>query len=152
MPNWTGAWSEAEATAYLEAATVPVRVACTRPDGGLWMLSLWYRYRDGELRCATSADADVVAYLEHDDSVAFEVSDNDPPYRGVRGSGTVAVEPDEGKTLLRELFQRYLGGTDNALADRLLAEDREEVALSISPERLYTWDFSERMADAVEES
>ena len=152
MPNWTGAWSEAEAAAYLEVATVPVRIACTRPDGGLWMLSLWYRYRDGEFFCATSADADVVGYLEHDDGVAFEISDNDPPYRGVRGSGTVGVDPDEGKALLRELFERYLGGTDNALADRLLVEEREEVALTISPERLYTWDFSERMPNTVEES
>jgi nitroimidazol reductase NimA-like FMN-containing flavoprotein (pyridoxamine 5'-phosphate oxidase superfamily) len=148
MPTWNGAWSKAEATAYLEDATVPLRLACHRPDGGLWMLSLWFRYRDGTFGCATGADADVVGFLEHDDSVAFEVSDNDPPYRGVRGSGTVTIDPDGGKALLEELLERYLGGTDNALADRLLADEREEVYLRIEPDRLYTWDFTARMADS----
>ena len=114
------------------------------------MLSLWYAYHDGEFLCATGSDADVVRYLEADAGVAFEVSDNEPPYRGVRGSGTVTIEADEGKTLLRELLERYLDGTANTLADRLLADDREEVALRITPERLYTWDFTERMTDAVE--
>ena len=111
------------------------------------MLSLWYRYRDGAFHCATGADADVVGYLEHDASVAFEISDNDPPYRGVRGSGEVSIEPDEDKALLRELLERYLGGTDSPLADRLLAEGREEVRLTVDPTKLYTWDFSERMPE-----
>jgi len=149
MPAWTGAWSEAEATAYLEDATVPVRLACRTPDGGLWMLSLWFLYRDGAFRCATGADADVVGYLERDPSVSFEVSDNEPPYRGVRGAGTATIEPDDDKALLRELIERYLGGTDNTLADRLLVEGREEVHISIDPTKLYTWDFTERMGDAV---
>jgi len=149
MPGWNGAWSAAEATAYLEAATVPIRVACRTPSGGLWMLSLWYRYRDGAFHCATSADADVVRYLEADPDVAFEVSANDPPYRGVRGAGTASITPDEDKALLEALLDRYLGGTDSALAERLLAADRREVHVRIDPERCYSWDFSERMADAV---
>lgn len=147
MATWSGAWSAAEATAYLEAATVPIRLACHRPDGGLWMLSLWYVYRDGAFHCATSADADVVGFLEADPAVAFEVSDNDPPYRGVRGSGTASVDPDEDKRLLRDLIERYLGGTDGGLAEALLGEGREEVRVRVDPDRLYTWDFTERMDD-----
>lgn len=149
MPDWRGAWSPDEATAYLEAATVPIRLACRTPGGGLWMLSLWYRYDDGAFHCATSAEADVVRYLEADQAVAFEVSDNDPPYRGVRGAGRASIEPDEDKALLEDLLTRYLGGTDTALAERLLAADRREVHIRIDPERCFTWDFSERMADAV---
>jgi nitroimidazol reductase NimA-like FMN-containing flavoprotein (pyridoxamine 5'-phosphate oxidase superfamily) len=147
MPTWNGAWSTAEATAYLEDATVPIRLACRRPNGGLWMLSLWFAYRDGEFLCATGANADIVEYLEADGSVAFEVSDNEPPYRGVRGAGSVSIEPDPEKALLHELFERYLGGTDNSLADKLLVEGRKEVRLRIEPNRLYTWDFTDRMKD-----
>ena len=133
MPDWTGTWSEPEAAAYLEDATVPVRLACRTPNGGLWMLSLWFRYDDGAVHCATSADADVVSYLEANPSVAFEISDNEPPYRGVRGAGTATIDPDEDRELLLSLFERYLGGTDNALADRLLVEDREEVHVRVDP-------------------
>jgi len=147
MTAYTGEWDRAGVAAYLTDATVPVRLACRTPAGGLWMLSLWYRFDadDERLVCATSADADVVDYLRRDAGVAFEVSTNDPPYRGVRGSGRATITPDEDKTVLRDLLERYLGGTDSSLAERLLAPDRDEVAVRIDPERLYSWDFTERM-------
>ena len=146
MPTWTGAWSEAEAESYLRERAIPIRLGCRTPAGGLWMLSLWYQYRDGAFHCATGADADVVRYLDADPGVSFEVSDNDPPYKGVRGAGTATIE-DGGKDQLEALLGRYLGGTDNDLADRLLDADREEVRIRIDPSKLYTWDFTERMAD-----
>lgn len=151
----TGPWSESETAAYLREATVPVRLSCRTPEDRPWMLSLWYEWAetpDGtpELRCATGADADVVRYLRHDSEVAFEVSENDPPYRGVRGRGTATIEPDEGKALLRSLLERYLGGADNALGERLLSADREEVRIRVSPDRLHTWDFTERMRDVAD--
>lgn len=152
MPTWTGAWSDAEAETYLRDATVPIRLACRTPPGGLWMLSLWYVYRDGSFHCATRADADIVRYLEADPEIAFEVSENEPPYRGVRGSGTVSIAPDEDKTLLAELLTRYLGGTDNRTARRLLGGDREEVRIDIDPGRLYTWDFTKQMSDVDRQS
>lgn len=143
----SGAWDAGETQHFLESSTVPLRVACRTPNDEPWLLSLWYLYRDGALWCATGADADVVRYLRHDDGVAFEVSTDDPPYRGVRGNGTASIEPDSGKELLRELLERYLDGTDSTLARRLLSPDREEVRIRIDPARLYTWDFTERMAD-----
>lgn len=146
----TGAWSPSEAAAFLEETRVPVRIACRTPSGSLWMVSLWYRYEDGRFRCATSSRADVVRYLEADPHVAFEISTNRPPYRGVRGNGTASFEPDTDQTLLRDLLDRYLGGTDSSLARTLLDPDREETAIAIAPDRIFTWDFTERMADVAE--
>jgi len=143
----TGPWSPERTREYLEERTVPVRVATRTPDGRLWMLSLWYLYRDGALRCATSASADVVAFLEDDPGVAFEVSENEPPYMGVRGSAEATLTPDEDKRLLRELLSRYLGGTDSPLARRLLDAEREEVSIRLDPTRVHTWDYSGRMRD-----
>jgi len=168
----TGAWSRAEIDAFLADARVPVRLGCRTPGGTPWMLSLWYAWADGdaiddadwslsaapdgtdtdrsrEILCATSAHADVVTFLRHDPEVSFEVSTNDYPYRGVRGRGMASVEADTEKRLLRALFERYLGATDNALGERLLAPDREEVRIRLSPERLHSWDFTEQMADVA---
>jgi nitroimidazol reductase NimA-like FMN-containing flavoprotein (pyridoxamine 5'-phosphate oxidase superfamily) len=147
----TGAWPREDVAAFLEATTVPIRLSCRTGDDHLWMLSLWYRYEEGRLHCATAADADVVGYLREHDEVAFEVSTNDPPYRGVRGNGRPRIEPDEGKALLRGLLERYLGGTDSSLADRLLDEGREEVRIVIEPRKVFSWDYGDRMADAVDE-
>jgi nitroimidazol reductase NimA-like FMN-containing flavoprotein (pyridoxamine 5'-phosphate oxidase superfamily) len=140
-----GAWSTERAEQFLRERAIPVRLACHTPRGGLWMLSLWYRYRDGHIECATGANADVVRYLRNDPAVAFEISTNEPPYRGVRGSGTVSIAPDEGKETLRALVERYLGDTNSQLAERLLSPDREEVRLTVDVDRAYSWDFSNRM-------
>jgi nitroimidazol reductase NimA-like FMN-containing flavoprotein (pyridoxamine 5'-phosphate oxidase superfamily) len=145
-----GAWPTERAEQFLRERTIPVRLACHTPAGGLWMLSLWYRYRDGHIECATGATADVVRYLRDDPAVAFEISTNEPPYRGVRGSGTVTIEPDEDKETLHALIERYLGDTNSGLADRLLSPDREEVRLTVDVDRAYTWDFSDRMGTREE--
>ena len=145
QPTVTGDLTPAEVRTYLDEATIPVRIACRTPDGGLWMVSLWFSYADGILSCATSADALLVRYLREDPHVALEVSTNDPPYRGVRGAGTATLAADEDKALLRSLLERYLGGTESDLAKTLLAPAREEVRIDVDIERLYGWDFSERM-------
>jgi nitroimidazol reductase NimA-like FMN-containing flavoprotein (pyridoxamine 5'-phosphate oxidase superfamily) len=148
MDRLAGAWNEAETEAFLGSATVPLRLSCHANGESLWMLSLWFLYRDDAFWCATSANADIVDYLADDEHVAFEISTNDPPYKGVRGNGAATVEADPEKALLRELLARYLGGTDSDLADRLLSPEREEVTIRIDPNRLYTWDFSDRMPEA----
>ncbi|MFB6130234.1 MAG: pyridoxamine 5'-phosphate oxidase family protein [Salinigranum sp.] len=145
MISPSGAWSADELSSFLAEATIPIRLACRTPGGGPWIVSLWYRYRDGVFECATAASADLVGFLRTDPGVAFEVSTNDVPYRGVRGRGRATVDSDPEKALLRALLERYLGGTDSPLARRLLSPDREEVTIRIEPSALYTWDFTERM-------
>jgi len=140
----SGPWNLDRVDEFLEDTTVPVRIGCHTPSGTPWIVSLWFTW-DGAINCATSADADLVDFLAHDDHVSFEVSTNDPPYKGVRGRGHTTVSVDEEKTLLRSLLERYLGGVDNEVGDRLLSPDREEVRVRIDPKRLHTWDYSQRM-------
>jgi nitroimidazol reductase NimA-like FMN-containing flavoprotein (pyridoxamine 5'-phosphate oxidase superfamily) len=147
----TGDWNHEQTEAFLTDRTIPVRLACRRPDDRLWMLSLWYRYRDGRLACATNADARIVSYLEADPGIAFEISTNKPPYRGVRGAGTARIGPDDDKQLLRALLERYLGGTDSNMAAGLLSPDREEVRIILDVDRTYTWDFSDRMPESTDD-
>ena len=130
MVSFEGVWSAAEAEEFLSEAVVPARVGCHNPAGGLWMLSLWYRYRDGVVECATSADADIARFLRENDEVCFEISTNRPPYMGVRGAGVATVTETGSKDLLATLVERYLGSTDNEMGEWLLREKREEVAVA----------------------
>lgn len=150
MTEFRGAWTEGEVESFLQATTVPIRIATRRSDGSLWPVTLWYRYRDGGFECATQATADLVGILRNDPVVGVDVSTNEMPYRGVRGSGTAAVSREGGTEVLRDLVERYLGGTDSSLADRLLDEDREEVRIRIEPDEIYSWDYSDRMDDVSE--
>ncbi|RQG92724.1 pyridoxamine 5'-phosphate oxidase family protein [Natrarchaeobius halalkaliphilus] len=150
MTEFNGSWTEAEVMAFLRDATVPIRLATHRPDGSLWLVTLWYRYHDGSLECATQASAHLVRFLRDESAVAFDVSTNRIPYRGIRGTGTVTVSPDDGTAVLRALVDRYLGGDESALARRLLDDDREEVCIRIDPREVYSWDYSNRMDDVDE--
>lgn len=145
MTEFRGAWTEDGVETFLRETTVPIRIATRRPDGSPWVVTLWYRYREGALECATRANADVVRFLRRDSEIGFDISTNRIPYRGIRGTGTVEIEPDDGGAVLRDLVERYLGGTDSSLAEWLLDEDRDEVAIRIDPRELYSWDYSERM-------
>jgi nitroimidazol reductase NimA-like FMN-containing flavoprotein (pyridoxamine 5'-phosphate oxidase superfamily) len=152
MPSVKGPWSREQLAEFLDDALLPLRLGCRRPDGGLWMLSLWFSYEAGQFRCATASSSDIARFLRNDDAVCFELSTNRPPYMGVRGNGTAILEADEEKTLLRELLDRYLGGTESELASLLLADDREEMVIRVEPERLFTWDFTDRMRSARTET
>ena len=147
MPEWIGDWTAETAVPYLQTKTAPLRLACHTPSGHPWILSLWYLYRDGTFHCATGANATVVDYLEADDRVAVEVSDDEPPYRGVRGAGHATLSIDEEKQVLGSLLERYLGSTDTELGKRLLDPDRTEIHVRIDVETLHTWDFTDRMSD-----
>ena len=140
----TGPWDRDRVDEFLDGARIPVRIGCRTPRDAPWIVSLWFSW-DGAINCATSASADLAAFLEHDNHVSFEVSTNDPPYKGVRGRGRANVSPDADKELLRSLLERYLGGTDNSTGDRLLRSEREEIRVRIEPERLHSWDYSGRM-------
>ncbi|WP_254525442.1 pyridoxamine 5'-phosphate oxidase family protein [Natrinema caseinilyticum] len=151
MTEFRGAWTEDEVETFLRETTVPIRIATNRPDGSLWLVALWYRYRDGVFECATGANATLVRFLRRDPGIAFEVSTNDVPYRGIRGSGTAAVTADRDKAVLRALIERYLNGTDTPLARWLLGDDREEVRIEIEPREIYSWDYASRMGAASSE-
>ncbi|MXV64137.1 pyridoxamine 5'-phosphate oxidase family protein [Natronorubrum sp. JWXQ-INN-674] len=158
-----GSLSQSEIVTFLEGATIPVRLGCRTPEDNLWMCSLWFRLVDADgdpigaesatdredwtLQCATSAQADIVSFLEHDSGVSFEVSTNDPPYAGVRGRGSVSIDPDPEKETLRALLERYLEDTESGLAQSLLDDGRDEVTITVDPAVVYGWDFSDRMRD-----
>jgi len=152
MTDVEGVWTREQLERFLEETLVPLRLGCHRTDGHLWTVALWYRYGDGQFQCATGAGSALVRFLRANGAVSFDVSTNAPPYMGVRGNGTVSIEPDEEKECLRSLLERYLGGADNDLGSMLLSGDREEVVLTIQPDRLYTWDFTDRMRDTLSES
>ncbi|USZ77191.1 hypothetical protein NGM07_07635 [Halorussus vallis] len=60
MVRFSGPWTETQVEEFLEEVRVPIRLACHRPDESLWLLALWYRYRNGTFECATWAKADLV--------------------------------------------------------------------------------------------
>jgi len=135
---------------YLEAARIPLRLACSTESGWPMGVSLWFLYQDGRLFSATQRSARVVAYLRKNPRCAFEIAADMPPYCGVRGQAVASIDENIGAQILDQLLIRYLGGMDNNLAKKLLSKREDEVAIVLRPVKVFTWDFSNRMLDVVE--
>jgi nitroimidazol reductase NimA-like FMN-containing flavoprotein (pyridoxamine 5'-phosphate oxidase superfamily) len=130
---------------FIDAARVPVRIACTDAAGWPALVSLWFLREGDTLWCATPAGAQAAAWLAREPRCGFEISTNEVPYRGVRGRARARIVPERGKELLGRLAPRYLGETPTPFSRWLLARDEPEVALALTVERATHWDFSRRM-------
>jgi len=141
----SGPWDRAQVARFLDRTAVPMRIAVNGSQGFPVLASLWFLPDGDDLLCATSPRARLVALLREDPRCGFEVSPDQPPYRGVRGRATASLSQDGGGPLLERLLKRYGIPRDGGLARWLLTRADEEVVITLSPRRLLSWDYSRRM-------
>jgi Pyridoxamine 5'-phosphate oxidase len=139
----SGPWSDDEVRGFLAATVIPVRIASM---GSFPMVqSLWFLPDGLDLWCATQADSVLARRLRADGRCGFEVSADDPPYRGVRGTGHATLVPEAAAGTLARLIERYQVADDSPLARWLLSRTDTEVAVHVRPATLSSWDYSPRM-------
>ena len=132
---------------FLEKVRIPLRLACKTESGWPMILSLWFIYIDGSLYCATRGNARLVTYLLNNNECAFEIAADSPPYCGIRGQARAEIDQQRGVEILELLLDRYIGSRDNSLAEKLLENSIDEVAIRLDPVNIFSWDFSARMQD-----
>lgn len=141
----SGPWDSSTINEWLRETVIPIRVATSGKRGPL-VQSLWFVYHSGSLWCATQGDSTIAKRVKKNPVIGWEVSADTPPYRGVRGRGTVKIinDPHNAGEVLRTLIAKYgQSGTD--LADWLLSRVSTEVALQIDNLEVISWDYSPRM-------
>ena len=141
----SGPWTSSQIEAWLIETVVPLRLASAGKRGPL-VQSLWFNYGDGALWCATQRDSVLAKRVRRDGNVGWEVSRDEPPYRGTRGTGTAKIvdEIDQSTVVLQRLVARY-GQSGTQLADWLLGRIETEVAVRIDDLRITSWDYAPRM-------
>ena len=138
-----------ELDSYLSSVRIPLRLACKTKSDQPIVISLWYLHQNDQLLCATQKSAKVISYLQFDPRCAFEIAADHPPYCGIRGQAIATIDNSIGPIVLKQLLERYLGSTQNSLANNLLAKSETEVAIVLKPIRVFTWDFSDRMQEVI---
>lgn len=141
----SGPWAEVTVRQWLHDNVIPIRLATVGGRGPI-VQSLWFGLEDDTLWCATQTDSMVAQRVRREPVIGWEVSPDEPPYRGVRGRGRVDVveDPDEAGDVLRRLIARY-GQQGTELEGWLLSRVATEVALRIDDLTVTSWDYSPRM-------
>jgi nitroimidazol reductase NimA-like FMN-containing flavoprotein (pyridoxamine 5'-phosphate oxidase superfamily) len=145
----SGPWQQQEISEFLDDSALPVRLSCIGGDGFPRVISLWYQYKADTLYCVTHQSSKLIKMLNKNNRVGFEVSPNTPPYCGVRGQGTAAMTALGESSLLQELVDCYVGDADSSFSRWLLSRSAEEIIISVTPHRLYSWDYRKRMSGAT---
>ncbi len=145
----SGAWKKTQIDQFLDDITLPIRLSCVAPDGFPRVISLWFLYREDKLICVTHQSAKLVSLLNNNNKVGFELAPDAPPYHGVRGQGIATLAPLGDDPALRALLEKYIGDLDSGFSKWLLSRSDEELIVCITPHRLFSWDYRERMAEVV---
>jgi nitroimidazol reductase NimA-like FMN-containing flavoprotein (pyridoxamine 5'-phosphate oxidase superfamily) len=144
-----GPWRAEQIEAFVCASTLPIRLACVGGDGFPRVVSLWQQYHNGVFHCVTHQSAQLVKLLKSRPQVGFEIAADTPPYRGVRGQGTASLAPLGDNTTLTDMLSRYVGGTESGFSKWLLARSDEELLITVTPHRIFSWDYTQRMSGVV---
>jgi uncharacterized pyridoxamine 5'-phosphate oxidase family protein len=140
----SGPWDEASVRQFIESTIIPIRLATNGKTNPL-VQSLWFLFADDAIWCCTQNDAVVAKRLRKDPNCAFEISADQPPYRGIRGSGRAELIAPAAGELLPKLLDRYSISRNSQLATWLLARVDHEVAVRIDNLSITSWDYSSRM-------
>ena len=126
---------------------IPIRLSFLKTNGSPGIISLWYLNVDGKIYCATQKTAKIVSYLTQNPNCGFEISSDTPPYKGTRGEGKAKILDDMGQKILYRLISKYLGDKESTLSEFLKSKVESEVAIEITPHKIFNFDYSKRMKD-----
>lgn len=138
----SGPWDRSHIDAFLDDTVIPIRIASAGRTSPL-VQSLWFLHDEDALWCCTQSDAVLTRRITSDPRCGFEVSGDQPPYRGVRGTAKAEILPDRAADMLPRLIERY--NAPRSLADWLLSRLDREVAIRLHSLRVTSFDFTQRM-------
>ena len=132
---------------FISDSKIPIRIAFMKSTNSPSVISLWYVCKDGKIYCAAQKTAKIVSYLRKSSVCGFEIAADKPPYKGVRGNGTVRILNETGAHVLHLLMEKYLGEKESTLSKLLRDNSKTEVAIEITPQKIFHRDYSKRMKD-----
>ena len=142
-----GPWTKAQMEDFLQDSTLPIRLSVVAEDGYPRVISLWYKYEQETLYCVTHRSSKLASLLKGESRIGFEISADAPPYHGIRGQGNATLQPLGSNSTLDDVLMSYMGSLESDFSRWLLSRRAEELLISISPLRFFSWDYRDRMSN-----
>ena len=143
----TPSLSKEEVDIFLESK-LNLQIGTIDDDGDPNIQPVWFDYdREKEkLLIITPKVAKKIKNLRSKPIVYFSIDDENFPYKGVKGKGTVTIIEDPKRTvpLGEKINMKYLGTLDHPIPKMILesAKKGNHVVVEISPMFFSTWDFA----------
>jgi nitroimidazol reductase NimA-like FMN-containing flavoprotein (pyridoxamine 5'-phosphate oxidase superfamily) len=108
---------------------------------------VWFYYdKNGEkLLVTTSKIARKTKNLRNKPILYFSIDDENFPYKGVKGKGSVTIVEDPKRTVSEgeKISMKYLGTLDHPIAKMITESSKngDNVLIEISPKFFSTWDY-----------
>jgi general stress protein 26 len=143
----TPSMNKDEVDKFLESKLL-LQIGTIDDEGNPNIQPVWFDYdKDREkLLIITPKIAKKVENLRTKSNVYFSIDDENFPYKGVKGKGTVTIIEDPKRTVPdgEKISVKYLGTLDHPIPKMILdsAKKGNHVVLEISPKFFSTWDFA----------
>jgi general stress protein 26 len=116
--------------------------------GNVHPVAYYYDPSNNKFYVLTEKQSKKVHNLRRNETVYFCVDDPNPPYKSVRGKGTVMIHEDLdfNITILEKTIPRYSGKLEDPNAQALLDELKKGLAavLEINPTYYSAWDYGKQ--------
>ncbi|MGB7884144.1 MAG: pyridoxamine 5'-phosphate oxidase family protein [Nitrososphaeraceae archaeon] len=142
--------SEQDIKDFLTTKVLNVHLGTVDENGHANIHPAWYYYDDSKekIYVETGRHSKKMENLSRNETIYFCIDDPSPPYKGVRGKGSVEVHRDVNFNILiaQKIHLRYLGNLEHSIAHELedAIKEGQSVILEISPKYYSTWDYSKQ--------
>ena len=142
--------SEQDIKDFLTTKILNVHLGTVDESGHANIHPAWYYYDDSKemIYVETGRHSKKMENLSRNDTIYFCIDDPSPPYKGVRGKGSVEVHRDVNFNVLiaQKIHLRYLGNLEHPISHELMdaIKKGQSVVLEISPKYYSTWDYSKQ--------
>jgi general stress protein 26 len=149
-PGFGAPLNEEETVQFLTTGKLNIHLGTVDEKGHANVHPAWYYYNPLNYRIyvETSKQAKKTYNLRKNENVYFCIDDPNPPYKGVRGKGSVKIHEDINFNvpIAEKIMVKYLGNIDHPMAKALLDMQKkgQSVVLEISPKYYLTWDCSKQ--------
>jgi general stress protein 26 len=147
IPGMPKPVTEPEVERFLESK-LNMQIATLDEEGYPNIQPIWFYYdkNSGKLYTGTQKETKKVQNIRRNpDKVYFSIDDENYPYKGVKGRGSVSISEDAEKNLriIEKINLKYLGTLDHPLAKRLIenTSNGTEIVIEITPKFFSAWDF-----------
>lgn len=147
-PGFGAPLSEQEIKAFLTSKVLNVHLGTVDESGHANVHPAWYYYDPSKdkIYVETGRQSKKTDNLKKNDIIYFCIDDQNPPYKGVRGKGTVKIYEDVNFNvpIAEKIHIRYLGTLENPISKSLMdaVKKGQSIVLEISPKYYSTWDYS----------